>query len=201
MISRITPLCMLMILCFSYNTYCQSDSTLVQEEKSNWLPSGYIAGVYENSSVSPVRTPSFGVQAALLIKGHWQLGLYATRYSANNYQEQLIFPNYAQMNYKHGGMVLGYRTQLQKKYEFSLETKLGLGETKWQHVDSGNAFLADKFRAMQVQICLDYMVANFLAFSPNLGYRKVTGLDITGLESDDFNGLYYGFMIKIGRFK
>ena len=118
-----------------------------------------------------------------------------------NYRERLIFPNSFQMNYKHGGFVLGYRTNLDRDYEFNIESKIGFGEVKWTLVETGEPFLTDKMRLLQLQMSVDYVLAKFVALNAFTGYRWMGGLDITGLTNDSFNGFYVGLAIKIGKFK
>lgn len=198
---QLIPLGIVLFLSLVHHTHGQTDSTHVETDAKWSLPYAYIGVVGESAPVVPTRTNSIGIQTAIILKNHWQIGFYATKHTGDNYREQLIFPNYAQMNYKHGGLLLGYRTHLQKKYEFNLESKWGLGEAKWKHLDSGNAFLADKFQTLQMQASLDYLIAKFLVINAFSGYRWASGVNITGLTSTDFNGMYYGFMIKIGKFE
>lgn len=178
----------------------QSDSTKM-EQKQPFKLRGYVGGVYERSSVAPVHTNSFGLQAALLIKKHWQLGFYGLRHTNGKYREQLIFPNSFQMNYKHAGLLIGYRTNLERKYEFNVESKYGFGEVKWAELSTGNSFLADRFRILQVQFSVDYLLTGFFAINGFVGYRTMQALDITGLENSDFDGIYYGVAVKLGKFR
>lgn len=178
----------------------QSDST-GYHEKQPFRLRGYVGGVFERSVVSPVHTNSLGLQMAVLLKKHWQLGLYGTQHTGDNYREQLIFPNSFQMNYKHGGLLVGYRTNLEKKYEFNLETKAGWGEVKWDEYPAGNVFLIDKFRTLQLQLSVDYVLTKFLALNGFAGYRWMNELDITGLTNEDFQGVYYGIVAKVGLFR
>lgn len=178
----------------------QSDSTQLSQKQQMKLR-GYIGGVYERSSVSPIHTNSFGFQAAILIKNHFQFGFYGKNHTYHNYREQLIFPNFFQMNYKHAGLLIGYRTHLEKKYEFNLESKFGMGEVKWNELETGNPYLADKFRIFHLQMSVDYLLTKFLAVNGFAGYRWIGDLDITGLSNADFEGLYYGIVVKLGIFK
>lgn len=196
------PLLLLMILMgVSTSTLAQSDTLSVEKQKSPLALKGYVAGVYENAPVSSEHSNSFGLQAALIWKNHFQIGFYNMINNNNEYREQLIFPNSFQMNYKHGGFVLGYRTNLDRAFEFNIESKIGFGEVKWTQVETGDAFLVDKFKLLQFQISVDYMLAKFLALNAYLGHRWMSDLEITGLNNDDFNGFYFGLAMKLGKFR
>ncbi|MEP5364291.1 MAG: hypothetical protein ABJQ37_10645 [Reichenbachiella sp.] len=173
----------------------------LQIEKKPLKIRGYIGGVYENAPVAPDHTNSFGIQAAVIMKNHIEIGFYNLIYNDNKYQERLIFPNSFQMNYKHAGFVLGYRTNLERDYEFNFESKVGFGEVIWSHSETGEAFLSDKFRVLQLQVSVDYILAKFLAVNAFAGYRWMNQLEITGLSNDDFNGLSFGLVMKVGKFR
>ncbi|WP_176214829.1 hypothetical protein [Reichenbachiella faecimaris] len=162
---------------------------------------GYIAGVFERAPVSPGQTNSFGLQTAVILKKHLQLGFYGMSYTNNSYREQLIFPNTFQMNYKHAGVLLGYRIHLDTKVAFNVESKLGLGEVKWIQLERGSPFLANKFQMIHLQASIDYLITNFLVINAFIGHRWMNGLDITGLNNDDFKGWYFGMALKVGKFK
>lgn len=191
----------------AFSVQAQQDSTEVEvEEKVEIVRKplniqGYVGGIYEQSPVSSHYTNSLGVQTALILKKHWQLGCYAVNYSKDHYRKQLIFPNSFQMNYKHGGFLLGYRTYMNKPYEITIESKVGFGEVKWKRVESERTFLADRFNMFHIQAGVDYMLTRFMALHAFSGYRWMNGLNITGLNSDDFKGFYWGFMFKIGMFR
>lgn len=182
-------------------SFAQSDSLEVEKKRSPLAIKGYIGGVYENAPVAPSHTNSFGFQTAVILKDHIEVGFYNLSYSKENYRERLIFPNAFQMNYKHAGFIVGYRTNLDREYEFNVESKIGFGEVKWAQVDNGDAFLTDKFSVLQLQTSVDYLLANFLALNAFLGYRWMKQLDITGLTNDDFNGFYFGLAVKLGKFR
>lgn len=192
---------LIILIGISLNSFGQTDSLSVEKEKTRGAFKGFVGGLYERSSVDPGYTNSFGLQVAVILKNQIQLGFYGVSYTSNNYRKRLIFPSAYQMNYKHAGLSLGYRTYLEKDYEFFIESKMGLGEVKWDLMEAGSAFLSDKFILYQLQAGLDYMLAEILALSPFIGYRWMTGLKITGLENQSFNGLYYGVTLKVGKFK
>ncbi|WP_422362277.1 hypothetical protein [Reichenbachiella sp.] len=197
---RLSILFLMIVLGTTTRSFAQSDSLKIEKRKSPLGIKGYIGGVYENATVAPDHTKSFGVQAAVILKNHIEVGFYNLAYTNNNYRERLIFPNIFQMNYKHAGFVLGYRTNLEKDYEFNVESKVGFGEVKWAQVETGDAFLVDKFSILQLQISVDYLLANFLALNAFVGYRWMKQLEITGLENEDFNGVYFGLAVKVGKF-
>lgn len=185
----------------------QHDSTQVDTDREVEIVrkplkiQGYVGGVYEQAPVSSLYTNSLGIQGALLLKEHWQLGFYSVNFRSDQYRKQLIFPNFFQMNYKHGGFLLGYRTYMNKPYEISIESKVSFGEVKWKRVESGKTFLVDRFSMFHMQAGIDYLVTNFLVLHVFSGYRKMNGLNITGLAAQDFNGFYWGGMLKIGMFR
>lgn len=185
----------------SFESIAQIDSLAIEKESRFSKIKGYVAGVYEGASVSSSHTSSFGFQAGIIVKNHLQLGFYNLSHGSNNYRQQLIFPNTFEMNYKHAGLLLGYRTYFDKNFEFNVESKWGFGEVKWDQVETGSAFLADKFHMIHLQVSMDYMLAKFLVLNAFFGHRWMNGLDITGLSSDDFNGLFYGVTVKVGKFK
>ncbi|MEP3390639.1 MAG: hypothetical protein ABJO02_20770, partial [Reichenbachiella sp.] len=89
----------------------------------------------------------------------------------------------------------------ERDYEFNFESKVGFGEVIWSHSETGEAFLSDKFRVLQLQVSVDYILAKFLAVNAFAGYRWMNQLEITGLSNDDFNGLSFGLVMKVGKFR
>ncbi|MEO9967807.1 MAG: hypothetical protein ABJF11_18590 [Reichenbachiella sp.] len=192
---------LLLGVCIALQSYGQSDSLQLDSQGQSRKLYGYIGGVVENALVDSEQTTSIGLQAAVILKRHWQLGMYGTSHTSNSFREQLIFPNFFQMNYKHAGVLVGYRTHLEKKFEFNLESKIGWGEVKWNQVDSGQPFLADRIGIVQLQGSVDLILTDFLVINGFAGYRWMNGLAITGLENDDFEGINYGLVAKIGIFR
>ncbi|MEP2023063.1 MAG: hypothetical protein ABJH98_10870 [Reichenbachiella sp.] len=189
------------LLGLTFQSIAQSDSLKIEKKKKPLMIRGYVAGVYESAPVSTDRTNSFGVQAAVILKKHFQVGFYGLNFSSKEYRRQLIFPNTFQMNYKHAGILVGYRTSLEKNIEFNLVSKYGFGEVKWDQVETGYQFLADKFRMFHLQASADYLVTKLIAVNAFMGYRWMQDLDITGLTNESYTGLYYGLAIKVGVFK
>lgn len=179
----------------------QSDSLKVEKVRKPLKVRGYVAAVYESAPVAGERTNSFGVQAGLLLKNHFQLGFYGLNFSSDQYRKPLIFPNTFQMNYKHAGALIGYRTDLEQNFQFNLESKIGFGEVKWDQVETGRHFLADKFQMIQLQGGIDYLLTKFIAINGFVGYRWMQNLEITGLTNEDFEGMYFGVALKAGIFK
>ncbi|UXX79300.1 hypothetical protein N7E81_18260 [Reichenbachiella carrageenanivorans] len=181
--------------------YAQTDSLQVAKKRPPRKVKGYVAGVFERAPVAPGYTNSYGVQAAVILMHHMEVGFFGSKYTDDGYRQLLIFPNKFQMNYKQAGVLLGYRTHLEKKYEFNVESKLGFGEVRWLQVERNTAFMADKFQMLHLQGGMDYMLVDFLAFNAFVGYRWMNDLDIDGLSNLDFKGLYCGIGLKVGLFK
>lgn len=201
MIRYLYSVCLSLLLVVSFQSFGQIDSLEQKEEKNPINIKGYVSAYYERSPVSDGYANHLGLQGAVIFKQHVQLGLYGVSYTNSNYQQRLIFPNIFQMNYKHGGFMLGYRTNLKHNFEFNVESKLGFGEVKWEQVETNSAFLTDRFTMLHLQGSLDYLLSKFIVVNGFLGYRWMNGLDITGLADEDFKGVYYGMAIKIGLFK
>lgn len=184
-----------------WSSQAQTDTLKTEKVKKPMMLKGYVAAAYENAPVASDRTSSFGVQAGLIFRKHFQIGFYGLNFSSNEFRKSLIFPNTFQMNYKHAGFLLGYRTDLDKNYQFNFESKVGFGEVKWDQVETGYHFLADKFQMTHLQIGADYLLTKHLAVNAFAGYRWMYGLDITGLTNEEFSGWYYGLALKAGLFK
>jgi len=200
---KVYSLILLLAIIFGlmFQSMAQVDSLKIEKVKKPFKIMGYGAVVYERALVSSQHTNSFGIQTAVILNEHLQLGFYGLNQSNTQYRRQLIFPNTFQMNYKHAGMLIGYRTNFGKIFGFNIESKLGFGEAKWDQVETGRPFLADKFRMFHLQVSIDYLLTRFIALNAFFGYRWMDDLDITGLTNEDFKGVNYGLMIKMGVFK
>lgn len=179
----------------------QSSDSLHVKKKRLVGVKGYVGGVYERAPVGSEQTNSFGWQAAVILKNHIELGAYGQSFTSNSYRKQLIFPNNFQMNYKHAGFILGYRTSLENSFDFSLATKVGFGEVKWTQVETGSPFLADEFSLIQVQGGVDFLLDDLVALNAFVGYRWMKQLEITGLSNSDINGFFFGLAVKVGKFR
>ncbi len=185
------------------DTAIVSDSLIVEEEKPNkWRE--YLVQVYLGPSYEVAPTPeglneSIGAELGMIYKSHWIAGGYAMIYQGD-YSSRVVFPNFFRVEYKHGGFYIGYSTFNKKLFDISIQNKLGFGDMLWQYEFDNEDFIKDNFLLINPTIGIDLNIEGFVKMSFGVGYRHFLGLDLTGVESNEFNGITTSATFKIGRF-
>lgn len=177
--------------------FAQNDST-VTKSKHSFISGGYVHAKLERSRVSGLTSfnPVFG--AAIILMNHIDLGFFSTWYDGDELVETIVFPNEFDMSYRYGGLIIGYHTMLEERYQLAIRVRAGRGEVLWERLDSGLNLVSDKMLIIEPQVSFGYVLNKFLAAEVYAGYRKMSDLDIPELKNEDFNGFQFGFGIKAG---
>lgn len=95
---------------------------------------------------------------------------------------------------------LGYTTDSEKRIDLSLIQKVSFGDVLWQYQVDDRDFIKDDIIFINPTIGADFNLASFIKLNLSLGYRKGFGLDLAGLEENDFDGFTGSVNVKFGRF-
>ena len=129
----------------------------------------------------------------------YHIGFYGNAFRGQ-FSERLIFPNEFSMRYGHAGIWLGYKTDLEKPFDFTADLKVGEGKVFWERTDNFYNMFEDFALFINPTVGVDYKVLKFVALHTEIGYRAVRGLDLPEVTDADFSGLSVNFMIKVGLF-
>jgi len=181
----------------SFHLQAQADS-LDQDKARLFTIRGFGFAGIEYSKVADLSISSTVAGASILINGHYEVGFFGTWNISGDLVQQIIFPNDYDMNYIYGGLVVGYRSKSIGSFNFFLESRFGHGEVIWEELETGRNVLSDKMYTFEPQIGVDYSPIKFAKINVFAGYRIMNGLEIVNLTNSDFNGIRYGFLLKIG---
>lgn len=117
------------------------------------------------------------------------------------YEKQLVFPNYFELNYTYGGFFLGTHVIQKKPIEIDARANYSMGDMIWNQNESPTAFLRDKFQVLEPEILINYVPFTYLKIFVSGGYRYIHELNIPGVSTDDFNGFVFGFGFRLGYYK
>lgn len=159
----------------------------------------WLAGYMEPSYEQNANGGNLGWGASAVYKEQFHLGLYGV-FFAGNYQKRLIFPNEFRLMYYHFGLWMGYKTRFDKPFQFTADVRIGEGKVFWERIDNFYNMFEDQALFVQPSLGVDVKVLRYAALHADLGYRKVTALDLPEVSSESFSGVSFNLMIKLGLF-
>lgn len=129
----------------------------------------------------------------------FHVGIYGNAFRGQ-FNSRLIFPNDFAMRYGHAGVWLGYKTNLDKPVDFTVDLRVGEGKVFWERTDTFYNMFEDYALFVNPAVGVDFRVLKFVALHGEVGYRLVRGLDLPEMSNADFSGLSINFMVKVGLF-
>ncbi|WP_416865972.1 MAG: hypothetical protein ACMVP2_27355 [Imperialibacter sp.] len=159
----------------------------------------WVAGYVEPAYLRKANGVNLGGGLSFLFRSHYHVGAYGSVYMGD-YNQRLIFPNEFSMKYSQAGLWAGYKTTLEKPFQFTFDARVGQGKVFWERRDNFYNMFEDYALFVQPSAGCDYKFLPFAILHGEVGYRLVKGLDIPEISDDDFSGLTLNVMIKIGLF-
>lgn len=181
----------------------QADSTLIIDgdtliyHYNDFQP--YVSGKFELSNSPDGYLESLSIEGGFIWKNHLIVGTFATSFQAP-ISKKVIFPNDFELTYKHGGFLIGYRTDYKKIIDFRLIQKVSFGEMAWKKSETGEYFLADKFTIINPSVGLGINLSRYAKLIGSLGYRKVIDLSLAQAPEESFDGMTFQLGISFGLF-
>lgn len=159
----------------------------------------WLAGFSEPSYAKEIPGLNFGAGASVVYMERFYAGFYGVVF-LGNYESRLIFPNRFSFNYSHAGLWAGYKTRMDRNFQFTADLKTGEGKIFWERNDNHYNMFEDYALFFIPSVGVDLELLKFLALHGAVGYRSVHGLDIPQFSNADFSGINVLFMIKVGLF-
>lgn len=106
------------------------------------------------------------------------------------------------LDFGHGGFLLGYIFKPKKLVHIGLSTRLGWGSIELDETTSGNfnEFIDDNTFTINPQVDVELNVTQWFRINTGIGYQYTTGVNTNYFESDDFNSLAVGLSFLFGWF-
>jgi hypothetical protein len=158
-------------------------------------------GVYAQADRQYAPTPAgqqLGIRlgTGLQIK-RWNFDAFVTTYE-DNYSQIIIFPNHFDMSYLYGGFALGFALLQNRWYQVNLNTAFGKGDILWEHSLTYENYFRDTFNMYHAGVEIEATPIRFIRPHVQVGYRKMSEINIPLLNHQDFTGLCLRFGLKIG---
>ncbi len=112
----------------------------------------------------------------------------------------LIFPNDFDLIYLHGGgylgitLINGFQADLVLRYSYSQ------GGMVWENAETKADLVRDNFSMSKPELVFQYRLIKFLSFFVSGGYKIGHGIELPGIEKNDFNGPTVNFGGRLGFF-
>lgn len=105
----------------------------------------------------------------------------------------------------YGGLLLEYFHNSHNLVHFSVSTVIGAGgvDYDWQNLfewSSEDEWNGDSFFVLEPELSLTMNITHFFRISGLVSYRFVSGVELQGLEDDDFRSVSGGLALKFGKF-
>jgi len=159
-----------------------------------WL-AGYMEPAYDRNA----KGSNLGWGASSVYKEQFHLGAYGV-FFAGDYQRRLIFPNEFRLMYYHFGLWTGYKTRFDQPFQLTADVRIGEGKVFWERMDNFDNMFEDYALFVQPSVGVDVKVLRYTALHADIGYRRVSGLDLPEVSNDSFSGVSFNLMIKLGLF-
>ena len=159
----------------------------------------YVSGMFELSNSPDGYLETLSAEGGVIWKNRLIVGVFASSFQAP-VSKKVIFPNDFNLSYKHGGLLLGYRTDRKKIFEFRFVQKVSFGEMVWTKTETNENLLADRFIILNPAIGIDVNLSRYAKLLGSIGYRKVIDLSLAQATEQEFDGVTFRLGISFGLF-
>ncbi|MFK7953420.1 MAG: hypothetical protein AB8B73_11285 [Ekhidna sp.] len=163
----------------------------------------YFGGVYLETGANLTPHPP-GINLVSFIGGGIQYNRWSIGFRAYDFQGTierfLIFPNIFELEYRYGGVLTSFDAVQSKWINASVTTSFYKGDMVWREILRREDFLRGKFNLWTLGAKVEMVRLRFLRPYINAGYQQMTGLELSGVENDEFSGFFYGVGLRIGFF-
>ncbi len=122
-------------------------------------------------------------------------------FQRKNIQRTLIFPNRFNLIYLHGGAFLSARFIDYQRIALDLRYNYSLGSMVWENSESKKDLARDNFSLSKPELILQYHILKFVSVFTAAGYKISHGIDLPGVQKNDFNGISFGVGLRVGYFQ
>lgn len=189
-------------LMFQGGVYAQELDTLTLDSM-NQEPPAYYGSVFLDAAGFLAPVPS-GVNSVVTFGLGLQYNQWIIMFSQSNfkgvYQQYVIFPNVFGLRYRHAGPTLGYMIHRDQWLSFLVKASMQWGDMVWEETDSDTNYFRDTFHLFQGSFQVEVNKLRFVKPYGLIGYQLVNDLQLTGLNQNDFNGVYFGVGLRFGYF-
>ncbi|MEQ8881919.1 MAG: hypothetical protein RLQ12_19915 [Cyclobacteriaceae bacterium] len=106
----------------------------------------------------------------------------------------LIFPNQFDLIYLHGGGYLGLTLINGQQADLVLRYNFSKGGMVWENAETKADLVRDDYYMSKPELVFQYRLLNFISFFASGGYKLGHGIEMPGINKNDFNG----FTISVG---
>ena len=159
----------------------------------------WLAGYFEPAYAKEIPGLNLGGGASIVYLEQFYAGFYGVVF-LGDFESRLIFPNQFSLNYSHAGLWAGYKTRMDRNFQFIADLKTGEGKIFWERNDNYYNMFEDYALFIIPSLGADLELLQFMALHAEIGYRSVHGMDIPQFSDADFSGINVLFMLKIGLF-
>lgn len=169
------------------------DSARVEKNKNFQL---YIAPGYALNQFVDTYASFIGVHLGISYKNKIDLNVY---YSAilDDFKKQVIFPETYDFAQKNLG-VDGQYAFLESRIKPHVGVGFQFSNISWLPENDNDEKLVDYIYFFKPYIGVSWRANSTITAQIDCGYMITPEVELTGLTSEDFNGLIFNFMIKIG---
>ncbi len=193
---------LLLFLLISAGAYGQELDSLMSDSLVKELPK-HLVGGYVFLGFGEAPGPSGSSSLRLVGAGaryeKYEAGV-SFSFFQDNYIQRIVFPNFFDLLYAHGGAYFAYYLVESKYLSVAPTALFQLGDLTWERVDTNQDFLREKFSLWQVGVKIESPFLRYIRPELLLGYQSMSDIALPELEKQDFTGFFIGFNVKVGYF-
>lgn len=129
----------------------------------------------------------------------WSLG-FMIREFVGGTKRYLIFPNLFSLNYRYGGPILSFNFYESRWVDLFAQTSFASGDMVWRNTSTKEDFLRDKFFMSMLSVKVETGRFRYVRPFLNVGYQQMTGLELSGVNQNQFSGFFFGGGLRLGYF-
>lgn len=167
------------------------------------VPPAYYGSIFLDASGYLGPIPG-GVNSVVSFGAGLQYNQWMITFSQSNfkgvYQKYVIFPNVFELGYRHAGPTLGYMIHRDNWYSFLVGASVQWGDMVWKETNSDTNYFRDTFHLFRGSFQVELNKVRYVKPYGYIGYQLVRDLQLTGLNQNDFKGVYFGVGLRFGYF-
>ncbi|MEP1033591.1 hypothetical protein [Ekhidna sp.] len=115
-------------------------------------------------------------------------------------QSFVVFPNTFELKYRYAGINLAYQLYNQDNLDLFVGISYNKGDMVWRNLEDGQDFLRDEFNLIKMGLRGEFAKFRYVKPHISIGYQKMSNLNISRLEENNFSGLFVAAGIRMGYF-
>lgn len=163
----------------------------------------YFGGVYFEIGAKLAPNPP-SINQTNFIGGGVQYNRWSVGFMVSNFQGTterfVIFPNVFSLEYKYGGPNMSFDVIQSDWVRLATYASFELGDMTWRNESDDEDFLRSEFNMLTFGAKAEMSKLRFIRPYLNAGYQKMSALDLSGVEDEEFSGFFLGVGLRIGYF-